>query len=178
MKTKKLFTIGHGIRPAQDFLQLLQDNGINCLVDVRTKPFSRWHPQYNQKALKNFLESNNITYIFLGDSLGGRPADASFYTTNGKVDYNKLSQATFFIDGITQLVDEIIPEYNAAIMCSESKPADCHRTHLVAKALDPDKIEVQHINEKGNLLTQNKVLKPARQKDAQLKLFTEDKNDK
>ena len=36
-------------------------------------------------------------------------------------------------------------------MCAEKEPLDCHRTHLVAQALDADGVEVAHILAAGAL---------------------------
>ena len=50
-----LFTIGHSTHTADHFLALLRLHNIAQLVDVRTVPKSRRHPQFNGDALDNFL---------------------------------------------------------------------------------------------------------------------------
>ncbi len=50
-----LFTIGHSTHTADHFLALLRLHNIAQLVDVRTVPKSRRHPQFNSDALDNFL---------------------------------------------------------------------------------------------------------------------------
>ena len=42
-------------------------------------------------------------------------------------------------------------EYRIALMCAEKEPLDCHRTHLVAKELDADGVEVMHILADGGI---------------------------
>ena len=84
---KQIYTIGHGNRKSEDFLTLLKHYEIQYLIDVRSQPYSKFNPQYNQNELKFFLERNNIKYIFMGDSIGGRPDDKSCYDFEGKVDY-------------------------------------------------------------------------------------------
>ena len=40
-------------------------------------------------------------------------------------------------------------------MCSESKPCECHRSKLIGKVLDIDKISMKHIDEKGKSKTKD-----------------------
>lgn len=145
-----LYTIGHSTRKADDFIALLLRYGIRILVDVRTRPFSRFNPQFNRKALEALLDKHGIAYVFMGDTLGGRPDDPSCYV-NGKIDYGLLSEKDFFLRGMEQLKEIYRKGKTVAIMCSEGKPSECHRTNLVAKALDPAEILVAHIDEKGKL---------------------------
>jgi uncharacterized protein (DUF488 family) len=156
-----IYSIGHGTRKADDFLSLLQAHNIAFLCDVRSVPHSRFNPQYRQQALKAFLEGNGITYVFMGDALGGRPIDPGCYT-NGKVDYVKISKTGFFRQGIERLKDAYAQNLKLAIMCSESKPLECHRTHLISKVLDDEGIKVSHIDEKGSLVTHRELLAKAR----------------
>lgn len=158
MEKNPLYTIGHGVRLAEDFLELLKKYNIDYLSDVRSVPYSRFNPQYRQPALKSFLEANGITYIFMGNTLGGRPKDASCYDEKGKIDYSIVSTKPFFLEGIGRLKDAYAQDISLAIMCSESKPIECHRTHLISNALQRENIEIMHIDEKGNLQKHEVVL--------------------
>lgn len=158
MEKKPLYTIGHGVRKAEDFLELLKKNDIEYLVDVRSVPYSRFNPQYRQPALKSFLEANGITYVFMGDTLGGRPKDDSCYDENGRIDYRAVSTKPFFREGIERLKDAYEKNISLAIMCSEGKPAECHRTNLISSVLHMEGISIKHIDEKGNLQNHEDVL--------------------
>jgi uncharacterized protein (DUF488 family) len=46
-----IYTIGHSTRPIEEFIDLLQGNGVSTLVDIRTIPKSRRNPQYWHDAL-------------------------------------------------------------------------------------------------------------------------------
>jgi uncharacterized protein (DUF488 family) len=151
VEKKPLYTIGHGSRKAEDFLALLQAFGIEYLIDVRSQPFSRFHPQFSQRALKTFLEQNGIRYVFMGDELGGRPKDATCYDSEGKIDYELVKTKDFFKKGIDRLKTAYNKDINLAIMCSERNPAQCHRSKLIAAVLVADDIIVQHIDETGKL---------------------------
>ena len=102
MEKLPLYTIGYGNRKPNEFLTLLKNFGTEYLIDVRSQPYSKFNPQFNQHDLKFFLERNGIKYVFMGDSIGGRPKDTSCYDDEGKVDYEKypalkLAQGLDFI---------------------------------------------------------------------------------
>jgi uncharacterized protein (DUF488 family) len=158
MEKKPLYTIGHGRRKSEDFLALLKAYGIEYLVDVRSQPFSRFNPQYNQNALKRFLAEHEITYVFMGDELGGRPKDASCYNHEGKIDYEIVKTKDFFKKGIDRLKTAYNKDVNLAIMCSESKPGECHRARLIGRVLAAGHIIVHHIDESGNIKDQAMVM--------------------
>ena len=158
MKKKPLYTIGHGNRKQEDFLVLLQDFGIEYLIDVRSQPYSKFNPQFNQNDLKYFLEQNGIKYVFMGDTIGGRPKDRTCYDNEGKVDYEVVKMKEFFLNGIDRLKTAYNKDINAVIMCSESKPCECHRSKLIGKVLITDNIVIKHIDEKGKLKDQSTVI--------------------
>ena len=72
-----IFTIGYGAREIDAFIAALQQQHIEFLIDVRSRPYSRYKPDFSRDALEGHLRRAGIRYVFLGDSLGGRPADES-----------------------------------------------------------------------------------------------------
>jgi uncharacterized protein (DUF488 family) len=158
MDKKPIYTIGHGARKAEEFLGLLKRYGIEYLVDVRSQPFSRYHPQFSQNNLKAFLEENNVRYVFMGDTLGGRPKDPGCYDENGKINYEKVKTKDFFKEGMERLKTAYKKNLDVAIMCSERDPAQCHRYHLISSVLDAELIDVMHIDQHGQLKTQHEVM--------------------
>jgi uncharacterized protein (DUF488 family) len=171
LKQGAVYSIGHGIRKIEDFIFLLKKYNIQYLVDVRSIPYSRFNPQYRQPALKKLLEQAGINYIFMGNELGGRPKDASCYDENGKVSYAKIKEHLFFKQGIERLIKASEQGIPLAMMCSESKPEECHRSKLIAPALEKENIVVIHIDEKGELEDQNTVLKKMKGKSKNPGLF-------
>jgi uncharacterized protein (DUF488 family) len=69
-KVPTIFTIGHSTRPITEFLTLLQEVGVDLLVDVRSIPRSRTNPQFNADALPGPLADAGIGYRHLS-ALGG-----------------------------------------------------------------------------------------------------------
>ena len=150
MEKKPLYSIGHGNRKAEDLFALLKQYGIDYLVDVRSKPYSRFNPQFNRETLQQSAAGQQIRYVYMGDLLGGRPDDPSCYT-NGEVDYSLIRTKEFFHRGILRLKTAYEKNMNVAIMCSESRPQDCHRTRLIGEALAAENIVLKHIDESGKL---------------------------
>lgn len=159
-----MYTIGHGTRPAEEFLELLKSNAITYLLDVRSSPYSRYNPHYNRERLQQFLQQHGITYVFMGDSLGGKPKDPLCYDNNNRVDYSKVKDMAFFKAGIERLKNAYTRNLKAAIMCSESKPLECHRTHLISKELDKDGLLITHIDEKGRLIGHSELMRAQHKK--------------
>ena len=67
----RVFTIGHGTRPADEFVEMLRRAAVATLIDVRRFPSSRRHPQFNAAALAATVEREGIAYVH-AEELGGR----------------------------------------------------------------------------------------------------------
>ncbi|MBP5423843.1 MAG: DUF488 family protein, partial [Paludibacteraceae bacterium] len=46
-----LYSIGHGNKTIEEFEEELRSFGIQYLIDVRTTPYSKWNPSFNQEGL-------------------------------------------------------------------------------------------------------------------------------
>lgn len=157
MSEAGVYTIGYGARSIEDFIRVLQANGITYLIDVRSRPYSRYKPEFSKEALDSQLQSHQIRYVFMGDTLGGQPDDPDCYT-DGKVDYEKCRSKPFFREGIGRLRRAWEQKLPVAIMCSEGKPENCHRSKLIAPALVEQAIPVSHIDEKDQRISQEDVM--------------------
>jgi uncharacterized protein (DUF488 family) len=163
-----VFTIGYGSRSVDDLVAILQAQRIEYLVDVRTSPFSKFKPEFNQELLRHQVERQGIQYLFLGDTLGGQPKDPACHT-DGKVDYDKVRAQPFFQAGIERLKQAYAQRLRLALMCSEGRPEQCHRSKLIGETLTAAGIPVGHLDEDGQVLTQQQVIDRLTQ--GQLDLF-------
>jgi uncharacterized protein (DUF488 family) len=155
--SQPLFTIGYGARTLEEFLAALKKNGIEYLIDVRTAPYSKFKPEFSKDLLQYHVERAGIHYLFMGDTLGGQPKDPACHT-DGKVDYGKVRAQAAFQSGIERLRKAFEQQRRAALMCSEGKPEQCHRSKLIGEALAAAGIPVCHIDEDGGMLTQTEVI--------------------
>lgn len=172
-----IFTVGHSTQSYSSFLDSFVHYGVTAIADVRSVPFSRYTPQFNQSRLKEQLAWDGIAYVYLGDTLGGRPNDKSL-TTDGIADYTKMANSPEFRRGL----DRVIAgnhNYTIALMCAERDPIDCHRCLLVGRALHGHGFSVAHILGTGDIRLQTDIeeqlIKLARQDPAQADLFASDR---
>jgi uncharacterized protein (DUF488 family) len=143
-----VFTIGHSTREQPDLFALLRGNGVTVLCDIRSYPYSRHCPQWNQQAIIDGLPSD-ISYRHL-PALGGRRAalpvsesiNGAWRNTafRGYADY---MQSPAFGTGLAELL-QLTTGHTVAIMCAEAVPWRCHRS-LVTDALIAQGVPVFHI---------------------------------
>jgi uncharacterized protein (DUF488 family) len=176
MEKRPIYTIGHGNRKQDEFLDLLKAFDIHYVIDVRSQPFSKFNPHFNQSDIKYFLEVHGVKYVFMGDTLGGRPNDNSCYDSEGKVDYEIVKTKDFFKQGVERLKKAYDKDINVAVMCSESKPSECHRTKLIGRILSEENILLQHIDEKGIVKDQLQVINEINKGLNDVDLFGETRN--
>lgn len=151
------YTIGHSNHTFANFIKLLQLYDIEYVIDVRSSPFSNYTPQFNKKELENKLNDSNISYLYLGNKVGGRYNDSKLLSKNGIVDYNKVRRTKVFEGGIQKIIELIEKGKIITLMCSEKEPFDCHRFVLVSYSLSRSGIDVIHILENGNIITNNEL---------------------
>jgi len=140
-------TIGHSTRALDAFVALLRAHRVARLVDVRTIPRSRRHPQFNRENLADDLGTAGIAYAHMA-GLGGlrRPRADSINTgwrNAGFRGYADYMQTPEFEAALERLVALARGE-RVAIMCAEAVPWRCHRS-LIADALTARDVRVEHI---------------------------------
>ena len=145
-----ILTVGHSNHPWDVFVGLLQRHAVTALVDVRSVPHSRFNPQFNRNRLKRELAPCGVQYVFLGRELGARSDDPACYDETGRVQYARLARKPAFRRGVDRVIQEA-ERNRIALMCAEKEPLSCHRTILVAPALERRRVEIQHILADGTL---------------------------
>jgi uncharacterized protein (DUF488 family) len=146
-----IYTIGHSNHLIEAFLDLLQQHGIECLVDVRSSPYSRFSPHFRKRDLEAHLRDVGISYVYLGDSLGGRPGESRDFTSSDLVDYAQIAEQPWYEEGLQELLS-IAGKQRTAFMCSEEDPRYCHRNLLIADSLLRRSLAtVEHIRGDGAL---------------------------
>jgi uncharacterized protein (DUF488 family) len=142
-----VYTIGHSNRPIDEFVALLREHGVACVLDIRTVPRSRHNPQFNRGTLPLSLEQAGIGYRHIAGLGGLRRARADSPNTGwrnasfrGYADYMQSPEFAGEVDGLAQLAAAT----PCALMCAEAVPWRCHRS-LVADALLVRGIPVEHI---------------------------------
>jgi uncharacterized protein (DUF488 family) len=154
--TRQVFTIGHSNLSWEAFLDLLRENGITVIVDVRSSPYSRYTPHFNKGPLSQALLLAGIDYLFLGDRLGGHPAAVDLYDLDGFVLYDRLAESAAFREGIDRLLQRLTVG-RTALLCGEEDPTHCHRRLLIARVLSRAGIEIRHLRDDGQIQTETEL---------------------
>jgi uncharacterized protein (DUF488 family) len=137
MTQELICTIGHSNRTIEDFIGLLRQNGIDCLLDIRTVPKSRHNPQFGQDQLPASLAAAGIEYRYL-PGLGGlrrarKDSPNAGWRNMSFRGYADYMQTEEFADNVDTVI-ELGRSKACALMCAEAVPWRCHRS-LVADAL-------------------------------------------
>ena len=147
----EIWTIGHSTRSLDEFIELLKENKIDAVADVRSYPGSRKFPHFNAEALSHSLPATGIEYIPF-KQLGGRrkvrPDSPHTVWRNeafrGYADYMDTEDFKKGIDDVLKLAAEKRP----AIMCSEAVWWRCHRS-MISDYLKAEGVTVKHIMATG-----------------------------
>ncbi|KYH39313.1 MAG: hypothetical protein AYL28_000880 [Candidatus Bathyarchaeota archaeon B23] len=150
----RVYTIGHSNRSLDEFLGLLEEYGIEAVVDVRRWPTSSRYPHFNGERLCEALEGRGVEYLWLGDVLGGyrrrglgEASPNKGWSRGGFRNYADYALTEEFRRGLRRTL-ELAGERRTAIMCSERFYWRCHRRiisdHLLARG-----VEVIHIIDRG-----------------------------
>ena len=143
-----VLTIGHSTHALDAFIALLCRHDATAVADVRSAPYSRFNPQFNREPFAEALEAEGIRYVFLGNELGGRSEDPACYE-DGRIRYERVAATETFKIGLARVVQGTA-KHRIALMCAEKEPLHCHRTLLVARALERE-VDVAHIHADGAL---------------------------
>lgn len=155
-----LYSIGHGRKSVEEFVNELRSFDIELLIDVRSMPFSKWAPDFNQSAIELWLPTKyGIMYSYMGDCIGGRPLDDSCYDAEGYFDYERMAETREFQRGLEKLIIAHENQKRVAVMCSEADPAQCHRSKLIGRELyAQEKINMRHIIGKDKYVLETEVI--------------------
>lgn len=182
---KEIYTIGHSVYPIEYLLKRLLFYNINCVVDVRSIPYSKFAPQYNMSELKRYLNNKGIYYVFMGKEFGARQPDKSLYTYDGYMDFERFRKTDLFKQGVERIKIGIANGFKISLLCTEKDPIDCHRAILVAKEFRELNFSVKNILANGKLEMQSALEKrllnmyfPNREQANLFDFFGEESNQK
>jgi len=143
-------TIGYGDRTFSDVAAALTAHGIGFIADVRSIPYSRHAPDFTRDRLLHLAAEMNLGYRWLGDRLGGRPADPALWK-DGRPDPDAIAGSGGFAAGITEL-EGLAATSTLVLLCAELEPDGCHRATIIAPELERRGHHVVHILGDGSLV--------------------------
>jgi uncharacterized protein (DUF488 family) len=139
------FTVGHGIRPLDELIEMLRGAAVQTLVDVRRFPGSRRNPQFNQEPLRDALETAGIVYrhaVELGGRRSGEPGEEEFtcIRTPAFRSYAARMRKEAWQTALAAELAQPAP----CFMCAETAWQRCHR-RLIAELLTARGTGVTHL---------------------------------
>ena len=145
----RVFTIGHGTRPAAELVECLSRAGVRTLVDVRRFPGSRRNPQFNRDALAEAVGEAGIGYVHaveLGGRRSGEPGEERFacIRTAAFRSYGARMGSGEWQAALAAALEQPAP----CFMCAETLWWRCHR-RLIADLLVARDNEVVHLIRPG-----------------------------
>ena len=145
----RIFSVGHGTRPAEELVACLREAAVETLVDVRRFPGSRRNPQFNRAALDETLRSAGIGYRHaaeLGGRLSGEPGEERFPCI--RVAAFRSYAARMGTAEWQQALERVLAEPAPCLMCAETPWHRCHR-RLISELLVARGHDVVHLIRPG-----------------------------
>jgi uncharacterized protein (DUF488 family) len=155
-----LLTVGHGTASAQELVGLLEGAGVERLVDVRTAPGSRRHPQVRRETMAGWLAEAGVAYRWEPELGGFRRASPRGAQGPDPASVNHALRHPAFRGYADYMrtppfwaaLDRLLAEAGAAptaAMCSETLWWRCHRRLLADAAVLVWGAEVRHLDHRG-----------------------------
>lgn len=141
-----VFTIGYEGLDIDDFMSLLNERGVETVVDIRELPLSR-KPGFSKKALARALNLSGLEYVHIVE-LGCPKSVRDQYRedgnwsryTEGFLKHLKL-QATAIA-----ALSELVNSSNCVLLCYEADFNFCHRSMVAEAVREHCGSNVQHIS--------------------------------
>ncbi|AEB10006.1 DUF488 domain-containing protein [Desulfobacca acetoxidans] len=132
----EIYTIGFTKKSAEEFFEILKQNGIKCLIDVRL---------HNQSQLAGFAKRNDLKYFLrelCGTEYQHEPRLAPTEEILEDYRHKKIGWEEYRQRFLKLLADRKVAEFlprqlfetPTVLLCSESQAEYCHR-RLVAEYL-------------------------------------------
>ncbi|MBC7291928.1 MAG: DUF488 domain-containing protein [Actinotalea sp.] len=145
-------TFGHGTADATLMTSLLQDAGVEALVDVRRFPGSRRHPHVARDELARWLPEAGVAYRW-EPRLGGRrraepDSPDRWWQVEAFRAYAAHTRTEEFGAALAELLHEAAGR-STAVMCSETVWWRCHRRIVADVAVLVHGVDVRHLGHDG-----------------------------
>ena len=144
-----IFTIGFAQKSAERFFQILKENNVECLIDVRLNNVSQLAGFTKSKDLQYFLKTivdadyiHNIKYAPTKDVVDDYKKNKISWLEY-EIKYRKLIESR----KIEQIFKNDIKNYNnVCLLCSEPLPQNCHRRLLAEYIKNKiNNIDIKHL---------------------------------
>ena len=154
-----ILTIGHSNYSMERFLQMLRYFNINCVVDIRGTPYSKYNVQFDKEALKYTLNKEGFVYIYMAKEFAAKRENKVSYNQEGYSDFEEVVKEEDFIKGIERLKNGCRKGYKIVLLGAMQNPIRCHRAILLGRELIKNGFNLRHILDDYSLATQEDLEK-------------------
>ena len=153
----KIYTIGHSNYSLDKFINMLRYFNIDCVVDIRGTPYSKYNIQYNKEMLRYSLVKAGFTYIYMAKEFAAKRENKISYNSYGYSDFEKVINEDEFKNGIDRLKKGCLKGYTIVLLGAMQDPIRCHRSILVGRELVKHGFEVKHILDDLSIKSQSYI---------------------
>ena len=152
-----IYTIGHSNYTIEKLIDMLHYYNINCVVDIRGTPYSKYNVQFDKETIRYTLNKAGFIYIYMAKELAAKRVNKQSYNEEGYSDFEKVINEKEFIEGIERLKNGCDKGYKIALLGAMQEPIRCHRAILVGKALRKYGFNVKHILDDYSIVSQDDI---------------------
>lgn len=154
----EIYTIGHSNYEVERLFDMLRKFHIDCVVDIRGIPYSRYNIQFNKDAIQYSLTRAGFKYVYMGNEFGAnRLLSKESYNKEGYADFNKVAYEKIFKYGVERLKNGCKKGYKIVLLGAMQDPLRCHRSILLGRELTMEKFKVKHILDDYTIIDQKEI---------------------
>ncbi|MEG2109543.1 MAG: DUF488 domain-containing protein [Clostridium sp.] len=153
----EIYTIGHSNYSLDRLIHMLKHFNINCVVDARKTPYSKYNVQFDKERLMESLKKAGFIYIYMGNELAAKRNDKSTYNEEGYSDFEKVIKEECYINAVNRLKDGCNKGFKIAVLGAVQDPIRCQRGILIGRTLRRDGVEVKHILDDYSIQSQEQL---------------------
>lgn len=164
-QARRIYTVGHSNRSADELVEILDRAGVQTLVDVRTAAGSRRNPQFMHDAMAVWLPEHGIEYVYehdLGGFRKGSPESVNTGWTHPAFRaYADYISTDAYATALARL-EARAEQHPTCFMCAEAQWWRCHR-RIISDTLTVRGWDVLHLGlgrePRPHILTEFMVVK-------------------
>lgn len=153
----EIYTIGHSNYTMERLIDMLEYYNINCVVDIRGTPYSKYNIQFDKEAIRYTLTNAGFVYIYMGKELAAKRIRKNSYNNEGYSNFEEVIKEEEFKRGVERLKNGCEKGYKIILLGAMQDPIRCHRSILVGRELVKNEFDVKHILDDYSIVTQDDI---------------------
>ena len=153
----EIYTVGHSNYTVERLIDMLKHYNINCVVDIRGTPYSKYNIQFDKETIRYTLTKAGFIYIYMAKELAAKRINKQSSNEEGYSDFEKVVKEKEFLEGIERLKNGCNKGYKIALLGAMQEPIRCHRSILVGRALRENGFNVKHILDNYSIASQEDI---------------------